>query len=101
MLVEFSIVPIGSGSSVGGKVAKVLDIIDKSGLPYRLNPMGTVVEGEWEETLALIKKCRDELLETEERLLISIKIDDRKGGTNRIEAKIDSIEKSLNRTLKK
>ncbi len=101
MLAEFSIVPIGSGSSVSDRVSKVLDIIDKSGMPYRLNPMGTVVEGEWEEVMTLVKKCRDELMKNEDRVLISIKIDDRKGSRNRIEAKIDSIEKRLGRTLKK
>lgn len=29
MLVEFSIVPVGSGSSIGGRLAKVLKIVDE------------------------------------------------------------------------
>lgn len=101
MLVEFSIVPVGTGSSIGDRLAAVLNIVDKSGLPYRLNPMGTVIEGEWEETIGLIKKCRDELLKKEERVLISITIDDRKGKPNRIVEKVASIEMRLGRALKK
>ena len=42
MLVEFSVIPIGIGSSLGAQLAEVLKIVDASGLPYKLNPMGTV-----------------------------------------------------------
>jgi uncharacterized protein (TIGR00106 family) len=101
MLAEFSIVPIGIGSSIGEQLSAVLNIVDKSGLPYRLNPMGTVIEGEWEEIIGLIKKCRDELMKKEERVLISITIDDRKDKPNRIEEKVASIERRLGRALKK
>ena len=43
-LVEFSMTPLDKGESVGEYVARSLKIIDDSGLPYRLNAMGTVVE---------------------------------------------------------
>ncbi|MCX7913415.1 MAG: MTH1187 family thiamine-binding protein [Thermodesulfovibrionales bacterium] len=101
MLTEFSIVPIGVGSSLSDKLAIVLKIIDESGITYRVNPMGTVVEGTWEETMDLIKKCRDALMETEERIIINIKIDDRKSKHNAIEEKIASVERKLGKTLKK
>ncbi len=101
MLAEFSIVPLGLGSSIGDKLAAALRIVDASGMPYKVNPMGTVVEGEWDEIMALVKKCRDELMKTEDRLLISIKIDDRKGSRNRIEEKVASVEKRLGRELRK
>ena len=39
-------------------MARSLDIIDKSGVDYRLNPMGTVLEGEWDEVFS----CREEVL---------------------------------------
>lgn len=101
MLTEFSIVPLGIGSSLGDRLALVLKIIDESGMPYKINPMGTVVEGQWDEIMALIKKCRDELMKTEERVLISIKIDDRKSTTNAINEKVASIEKRLGKSLRK
>jgi uncharacterized protein (TIGR00106 family) len=101
MLVDFSIVPLGAGGSLSSKVARVLDIIDKSGLPYRINPMGTAVEAEWEEAMNLIKKCRDEMMKDEERLLITIRIDDKKGKTGLIDQKIASVEKKLQRSLNK
>jgi uncharacterized protein (TIGR00106 family) len=101
MLTEFSIIPIGIGSSIGDQIAEVLKIVDASGLPYRINPMGTVVEGEWDDIMKLIKKCHETVLNTGERVITAISIDDRKGKPNRIEEKIKSIERRLGKSLKK
>jgi uncharacterized protein (TIGR00106 family) len=101
MLIEFSIVPIGSGSSIGDRLSEVLRIVDDSGLPYKVNPMGTVVEGEWEDLFRLVKKCHKAVMKREERVLTNISVDDRKGKKNRIEEKVKSVEKRLGKSLKK
>ena len=101
MLVEFSIIPIGSGSSISRKLAEVLKIVDASGLPYKINPMGTIVEGKWDELFRLIKKCHISALNNEERVLTNISIDDRKGKANRIELKVKSLEDKIGKKLKK
>ena len=46
MLAFFSISPMDKGESLGEFVAASLDLIDKSGLAYKVGPMGTTVEGE-------------------------------------------------------
>lgn len=56
MIAQFSIVPLGVGASVSSYVAKVIKIVDESGLPYRFHAMGTIVEGEWDQIMNLIKK---------------------------------------------
>jgi uncharacterized protein (TIGR00106 family) len=101
MLVEFSIVPVGTGSSIGDALAEVLKIVDASGLPYKINPMGTVMEGEWDELFKLIKKCHDSVMKKQERAMITISVDDRKDKPNRIEEKVKSVEKRIGKTLKK
>lgn len=101
MLVEFSIIPIGSGSTISKSLAEILKIVDSSGLPYKINPMGTVVEGKWDELFRLIKKCHMSALKNEERVLTNISIDDRKGKTNRLELKVRSLEKKIGWKLKK
>lgn len=101
MLAEFSIVPVGVGSSVGAQLAEVLRIVDESGLPYKINPMGTVIEGEWDEVMKLVKKCHKSVMKNGERAVTTISIDDRKGKPNRIEAKVKSIERRLGKSLKK
>ncbi|MCS7232454.1 MAG: MTH1187 family thiamine-binding protein, partial [Elusimicrobiota bacterium] len=98
MLVQFSFTPIGVGVSLSKYIAKAIKIVDESGLPYKLHAMGTIVEGQWDEVMSLIKKCRDALMEDLERLLIEIKIDDRKGVTDTIEAKVKSVEEKLGKT---
>lgn len=101
MLAEFSIIPIGAGSSIGDQLAEVLRIVDASGLPYKINPMGTVVEGEWDEVIRLIKKCHKTVMKSGERAVTTISIDDRKGKPNRLDQKVKSIEKRIGKSLKK
>ena len=101
MLIEFSIIPIGVGSSLGDQLAEVLKIVEASGLPYKINPMGTVIEGEWDEIMKLIKKCHNTVMKTGERAVTTISIDDRKGKPNRIDEKVKSIERRIGKSLKK
>ncbi len=101
MLVQFSIVPLGKGESVSEHIAEVLKIVDESGLPYRLTPMGTVVEGEWDAVMDLIRTCHQEVLKTIPRLITTITIDDRPGRPDRITGKIRSVEKRLGREVRK
>ncbi len=101
MLVQFSIVPLGKGESVSEHIAKIVNLVDQSGLPYRLNPMGTVVEGEWDAVMALIRTCHQEILKTIPRLITTITIDDRPGKPDRITGKIRSVEKRLGREVRK
>jgi uncharacterized protein (TIGR00106 family) len=101
MLIQFSIVPIGTGESISESVAGVIRIVDESGLPYRTNPMGTVIEGGWDEVMALIRKCHEEVLRGASRVLTSISIDDRPGKPDRITEKVKSVEKRLGREIKK
>jgi len=101
MLAEFSIIPIGAGSSIGDQLAEVLRIVDASGLPYKINPMGTVVEGEWDEVIRLVKRCHKTIMKTGERAVTTISIKDRKGKPNRKDQKVKSIEKRIGKSLKK
>ena len=53
MLAELEIIPIGTKSaSLSGLLAEVAKLIDASGLDYRVGPMGTVVEGEWDQIMS-------------------------------------------------
>ncbi len=99
VMVEFSVVPLGKGASLSAVVAKVLWIVAKSGVRYKANPMGTVLEGSWEEVMGVIKKCHDEVMRDSERAVTSITIDDRKGQDARIEQKLESVEQKLGMKL--
>jgi uncharacterized protein (TIGR00106 family) len=99
VLLEFSMSPLGKGESVGTYVARSLDIIDQSGVPYRLNPMGTVLEGEWDMVFDVVKRCYERMKEDCNRISCTIKVDYRKGHVGRLEGKIASVEKKLRRPI--
>jgi uncharacterized protein (TIGR00106 family) len=99
VLLEFSMSPFDKGDSLSQYVARSLDIIDKSGLPYQLTPMGTIVEGEWDEVMALVTACYRRMSQDCNRISTSMKIDYRAGKSGRLKSKIQSIESKLGRTL--
>lgn len=100
VLLEFSMSPLEKGESVSKYVTRNLDIIDKSGLDYRLHAMGTIIEGEIDEVLDVLKKCFDAMSTDCDRITCAAKIDYRKGHSGRLESKVASVEKKLGRRLK-
>lgn len=100
-LMEFSMFPLDKGPSLSRYVARLLTIVDQSGLQYRLNPMGTVVEGEWDELMGLLSQCFRELEKDCDRISVNIKIDFRKGVTGALNSKIKSVEEKAGREFKK
>ncbi len=101
MLAFFSISPMDKGESLSEFVAASLDLIDRSGLAYKVGPMGTTVEGEWDEVMQLIRDCHMLMRDKSRRIATSIKIDDRIDATGRLTGKLDSIEKRLGRKLER
>ena len=99
ILIEFSMSPFAKGESLSPYVARSLDIIDKSGLPYQLTPMGTIIEGEWAEVMAVVTACFDAMRGDCDRISTQIKIDYRAGPGGRIKSKVDAIEGKLGRKL--
>lgn len=100
VLLEFSMSPLGKGESVGKYVSRSLDIIDKCGVNYRLNPMGTVLEGDWDEVFSVVRKCFERMRKDCNRISCTIKVDYRKGHSGRLSSKMASVEKHLKRKLK-
>ncbi|MBF0161790.1 MAG: MTH1187 family thiamine-binding protein [Magnetococcales bacterium] len=100
LLLEFSMTPLDKGESVSTYVARSLDIIDKSGLPYKLGPMGTCLEGEWDACMAVVKECLTTMQSDCQRISITLKADYRAGRTQRLTGKMESVTNKLGRTLK-
>jgi len=100
MLAEFSVTPIGKGTSVSEYVARCLDLVDRSGLDYRLNPMGTVVEGPFDDVLALVARCHKAVAADCERVSTVIKIDDRRGVAGQLKGKVARVEAAVGRKLR-
>ena len=100
MLAEFSVTPIGAGESVAKYVAEVIRIVDESGLDYKMNAMGTVVEGDFDEVMSLIARCHKATRAKCRRVSTIIKIDDREGVEDALTKKTASVERMLGRRLR-
>ena len=100
VLLEFSMSPLGKGESVSTYVSRSLEIIDQSGVEYRLNPMGTVLEGEWDEVFHVVRQCYERMKKDCNRVSCTIKVDYRKGHKGRLSGKVASVEKRLKKPLK-
>ena len=98
MLLAFSISPQtsdqpdGSGSQA---VAAAVKVVRESGLPNETTSMFTTVEGEWEEVMAVVKRCVDAVAERTPRISLVMKADIRPGHTGQLTAKVERIEKIL------
>ncbi|HOG18643.1 MAG: hypothetical protein A4E73_02150 [Syntrophaceae bacterium PtaU1.Bin231] len=95
VLIDLAMFPTDKGESVSPYVSRIIRIIRDSGLPYRFGPMGTSIEGEWEEVMGLVTRCFEELKKDSGRIYATMKIDYRKGKGGRIESKIRSVESKL------
>lgn len=94
-LAEFSVVPVGVEESISRYVAECVKIVESSGLDYQLTPMGTLIEGEVDEIMQIILQCHRRVMEMSNRVVTSIKIDDRKGRRGALEAKVRSVREKL------
>ena len=101
VLLEFSMAPLEKGSSVSEYVARSLKIIDESGLDYRLHAMGTIIEGEIDDVLGVLKRCLEAMAADCERVTCTAKLDFRQGYSGRLASKVTSVEEKLGRSLKK
>lgn len=100
VLLEFSVTPLGQGESVSPYVARCLEIVSASGLDYRLHAMGTIVEGELDQVLDVLRRSIEAVAADCPRVTCSAKLDYRAGHQGRLESKVTSVEQVLGRPLK-
>jgi len=98
-LLDFSMTPLGKGESVSAYVARCLEVVAASGLDYRLHAMGTTVEGELDQVLAVVRRCFEVLQTDCDRVSCSAKIDYRKGTGGRLHSKVQKVQALVGRPL--
>jgi uncharacterized protein (TIGR00106 family) len=100
VLLEFSMYPMDKGESLSPYVARSMEVIEQSGLEYRMGPMGTAIEGEWDQVFAVVRECFQRMSQDCNRVAVSIKVDYRKGRTGALQAKIASVEQKAGKKFK-
>ncbi|GAA6390509.1 MULTISPECIES: MTH1187 family thiamine-binding protein [unclassified Megasphaera] len=94
-LVALCIAPCGTGDEFAPYVAEIVKIIRESGLSNRTNSMFTEIEGEWDDVMAVVKKATQYLTDQGIRTEVILKADIRPGYTNMMDAKVESVERIL------
>jgi uncharacterized protein (TIGR00106 family) len=98
VVAEVSIVPLGTGTpSISKYVARALETLrNEKDLKYELTAMGTIIEGDLEKVLEVVKRMHDDTFgEGIVRVLTTIKIDDRRDKPLSIDGKIESVLRQL------
>jgi uncharacterized protein (TIGR00106 family) len=101
VLLEFAMFPTDKGTSVSKDVSKIIAMIRDSGIPYKLTPMGTIIETEtMAEALQIVQKSYDLLADNSERIYSTLTFDIQKGKNNRLVSKVQSIENKIGKVEK-
>ena len=101
VLLDFGMFPVDKGESVSTYVSRLVSMIDARGLPYKVSPMGTVIETETlDEALAVVRDAYALLEPDCNRVYSTLKLDIRKGKSGRLVSKLESVEKKVGRKLK-
>lgn len=80
------------GPSLSPFVAKVVKKIKESTkVEHQLTPMGSILEGSWDDVMELVTNLFNEFASDYERLGITLKIDYRRSKTDRIKGKVESV----------
>jgi uncharacterized protein (TIGR00106 family) len=89
MIAQLSVYPLGEGTSLGRFVRKGVKVIEDSGYPFEVGGMSTSVEvPDLDALFNLVKKVHAaQVAEGAQRLIIDLKVDDRRDKKATIETK--------------
>lgn len=93
MIAQLSVYPLGEGTSVSRFVKKGVKVIRDSGYTYEVGGMSTTVETpDLESLLELVKKVHGAHVEEgAARIIIDLKVDDRRDRSATIRSKRESV----------
>jgi uncharacterized protein (TIGR00106 family) len=99
-IAEVSIIPLGTGTpSVSNYVARAVSVLrQEKDVKYELTSMGTIIEGDLEKILKVVKRMHQATFdEGAMRVITTIKIDDRRDKPSTMSGKVESLMKGLER----
>jgi len=95
VIVDLSLFPVGKSESVSKDVARAVQLIRESGLKHRTHAMGTLIEGDLDGVMVLVRRCFQKMTATGNRVYMTLKADYREGPVGRLDSKVTSLESKL------
>jgi len=75
MLAQLSVWPLDE-PHMSRDIADMTQILQKFGVRFRVGPMGTTIEGAWDDVMGAIRACHQSMRDAHKRVLTTITIDD-------------------------
>lgn len=96
VIVDLCVVPLGVGVSVSPYVALCQQVLVKRGLAHQMHAYGTNIEGPWDDVMAAIKSCHEQIHDMgAPRISTTIKLGTRVDKDQSMQDKIDSVAEKL------
>lgn len=98
IIVEFSIVPIGTGGTgLSSYVARAVEVVKGRCPKYQVTPMGTIFEADSvDEAFSIVREAHEAVIQAgASRALTTVRIDDRRDKERRMEDKVKAVEDKI------
>ena len=95
---ELEIVALGTGSTgMSAHISEAVKAIERSGVKYRLTPMGTVIEvSSLDEAFRAVKEAHEALIRKGiKRVVTHLTIDDRRDNPKGMSEKVEAVKSKL------
>ena len=97
VMVDLCVVPLGVGVSVSEYIVECERLIRDAGLNAQLHPYGTVIEGEWDTVMDVVKQCHEKVHAMgASRISSSMRVGTRVDRPQTMQDKLDSVTDKLN-----
>ena len=91
--IAVQVIPFSKEKEMYELIDEAISVIAESGIRYRVCPFETVLEGDYDEIMEIIRQCQDRCFEKgAEEILVNIKIQHRRSGTVTMEEKMAKYE---------
>ncbi len=101
VIAEISVVPLGTGSTGLSEYVAACQVVlqDDPRINFQLTPMGTIVEGDLAVVLEVAQKLHEVPFQKgAKRVVLTIKIDDRRDKEASMSKKLQSVKEKLQKT---
>ena len=98
-IATINVIPLGTATpSVGTYVADCVKVLKDAGANFEMNAMGTVIDGDLDDILMLVKKMHSVPFEKGvQRVVTTVSIDDRRDKKVISSEKLESLMERVNR----
>lgn len=98
MLIAFSVAPATTGTpdaEMADVVSEAIRVVRDSGLDYQTNAMFTLIEGQWDEVMAVVKEATEVVAKHSPRVSLVLKADIRPGHTGTLTRKVEAVRERI------